>query len=101
MRIRASSRLSLDEGISTVSCAAWIALRIRVRKSATGSVMDMRLPARLGHARDVAHVGQLAQADAAEPELAVDGAGAPASPAPSVGPGLELGGACLAHALGG
>src|SRR5450759_5194474 len=39
--MRATSALSLEAGISTVSCAAWIALRMRVRKSAIGSVMDM------------------------------------------------------------
>src|SRR5215207_1852702 len=72
-RIRASSFLSFEDGISTVSCAAMIPLRIRVRKSAMGSVMLMprRLPARLGHAGDVALVRELAQADAAEPELLV------------------------------
>src|SRR5918999_4411561 len=38
-RIRASSFLSFDDGISTVSWAAMIPLRMRVRKSAMGSVM--------------------------------------------------------------
>src|SRR5450759_1580374 len=37
----AISALSLEAGMSTVSCAAWIALRMRVRRSAIGSVMDM------------------------------------------------------------
>src|SRR5919206_1021585 len=77
--MRASSFFSLDDGISTVSCAAMIPLRIRVRKSAMGSVMLMAdLPARLGHARDEALVRQLAQAQAAEPELPIDGTRAPA-----------------------
>src|SRR5213592_1725022 len=104
--MRAISRLRFDEGISTVSCAAVMPLRMRVRKSAMGSVMDMgiflveRLPAALGHPGDEAVVGQLAQADPAEAELAVDGAGAAAAAAPAVLAGLELGGACLAHALG-
>ena len=39
--MRAISILSLLAGISTVSCDAWMALRTRVRKSATGSVIDM------------------------------------------------------------
>src|SRR3954447_13009680 len=79
--MRAISRLSRLEGISTVSCAAMMPFRIRVRKSAMGSVIDMmRLPARLGHAGDEAVVRQLAQAQAAEPELAVDRARATATP---------------------
>src|SRR5919199_3659214 len=77
-----------------------MALRIRVRKSAMGSVMDMRLPAALRHARDEAVVRELAQADPAQAELAVDGARAPAAPAAAVLAGLVLRGACLAHALG-
>src|SRR6476660_9475989 len=45
---------------------------MRVRKSAIGSVIDIALdlPARLLDARDQALVSDLAQADAAEPELA-------------------------------
>src|SRR5919205_1155176 len=97
--MRAISRLRFDEGISTVSCAAWIALRIRVRKSAMGSVIDIRSPAALRHARDEAVVGELAQADAAHAELAVDGARAAAAAATAVVPGRVLRGACLAHAL--
>src|SRR6266550_2487160 len=84
--MRASSRLRLLDGITTVSCAAWIPLRIRVRKSATGSVIDMRSPARLRHAGDEALVGQLAQADPAEAELAVHGARAAAATAARMGP---------------
>src|SRR3954447_16842620 len=98
--MRAISRLRPDDGMSTVSWAAVIALRIRVRKSAMGSVMDMRLPAALRHARDEAVVGQRAQADPADAELAVDGAGPAAAAAPGVLTGLELRGARLAHALG-
>src|SRR5215213_4708881 len=73
--MRASSFLSFDEGISTVSWAAMIPLRMRVRKSAMGSVMliPIPLPAGLGHAGGVALVGHLAQADPAEAELVVDG----------------------------
>src|SRR2546423_6656101 len=84
--MRASSRLRLLDGITTVSWAAWIPLRIRVRKSATGSVIDMRSPARLRHAGDEALVGQLAQADPAQAELAVHGARAAAATAARVGP---------------
>src|SRR5690349_14548928 len=99
--MRAISRLSRLAGISTVSCAAMIPLRMRVRKSAIGSVIDMaRLPARLGHAGDEALVRQLAQAHAAEPELAVDRARAPAAPAARVGPRLVLRRAVRGNDLG-
>src|SRR5919199_1465792 len=98
--MRAISRLRPEDGMSTVSCAAWIALRIRVRKSAMGSVIDIRSPAALRHARDVAVVGQLAQADPAHAELAVDGPGPAAAAATAVVPGRVLRGAGLAHALG-
>src|SRR3954468_2361338 len=98
--MRAMSRLSPLAGISTVSWAAMIPLRMRVRKSATGSVIDMRSPARLRHAGDVAVVGELAQADPAEPALAVHRARAPAAPAARVGPRLVLRRARHAHDLG-
>ena len=49
-----------------------------------GSVIDMRLPARLRHARDVAVVGELAQADPADAELAVHAARPAALAAPGV-----------------
>src|SRR5215217_5698169 len=90
--MRASSFLRVDDGISTVSWAAMIPLRMRVRKSAMGSVMLMpgRLPARLGHAGDEALVGHLPQADPAQAELAVDGAGTAALAAARVRPGLVL-----------
>src|ERR1041385_4698742 len=72
--MRASSRLSREDGIATVSFWAVAALRRRVRKSATGSVIDMgclrSLPARLGHPRHEALVGELSQADPAQAELA-------------------------------
>src|SRR5919206_3377110 len=98
--MRAISRLRRLDGMSTVSWAAMIALRMRVRKSATGSVIDMRSPARLRHARDESLVGQLAQADAAQAELAVHGARAAAAPAARVLPGGVLGRARLADDLG-
>src|SRR3954453_9463751 len=102
VRMRAISVLSLDAGMSTVVCDAWMPLRIRVRKSATGSVIDIRryLPARLRHARDVAVVCELAQADAAHPELAEHRPRAAAAAAAGVLACLELRTACLAHALG-
>src|SRR3954469_22248653 len=98
-RIRAISFLSFEAGMSTVSLLACAPLRSRVRKSATGSVIDMRSPARLRHAGDVALVRELAQADPAQAELAEHGAGAAAAPAARVLPGLVLGRARLAHPL--
>src|SRR3954471_24224746 len=99
--MRASSTLSLDDGISTVSWAAEMPLRMRVRKSAMGSVIDIRSPTRLRHARDHPVVRELAQADPAQAELAVHGARPAAATAARVLAGLELGGALLAHPLGG
>src|SRR5512146_1314052 len=55
------------------------------------------LPARLGHAGDVAIVRGLAQADPAEAELAVVAARAPATTAAVVFTGFELGLAALLH----
>src|SRR5215213_3626414 len=99
-RMRAISRLRFDDGISTVSCAAMMPLRIRVRKSAIGSVIDMRSPARLGHARDEAVVRQLAQAQAAEPELAVHGARTPATATTRMRARLVLGRSLRSDDLG-
>src|SRR5215210_1671155 len=101
-----------DDGTLTVWCEAVMALRIRVRKSAVVSVMDMvvsavdeggltaRSPRALGHSGDEALVGQLAQADPADAELAVDRPRPAAAPAAGVAAGLELGPAPLAHDLG-
>src|SRR5918992_3874628 len=97
--MRASSVFRRDAGMSTASWSAWRPLRIRVRKSAIGSVIDMSLPAGLGEARDVSLVGHLAQADPAKAELAEVRARAAASPAAIVVAGLELLRAPLAHHL--
>src|SRR3954447_14341276 len=99
--MRAISAFKRELGMTTSSWAAWMPLRIRVRKSAMGSVIDMRSPARLRHAGDVAVVRELAQADPAQAELAVDGTRAPAATAAGVLAGGILGGALLAHPLGG
>src|SRR2546423_8557305 len=70
---------------------AWLALRMRVSMSAIGSVMVMvDLPARLHEAGDLARVGQLAQAVAAQPEALVDGARPPAALAAGVAAHAEL-----------
>src|SRR5687768_11220963 len=97
--MRAISAFSPEAGISTSSWAAWMPLRIRVRKSVIGSVIDIRSPARLRHAGDEALVRELAQADAAQAELAIHGTGPAAAVAARVVARLVLGGALLAHPL--
>src|SRR5262245_9443899 len=87
--MRAISSLSFEEGSSTRSCSALLALRMRVSMSATGSV-SMGSPRALRHAGDHALVGQLAQADPAEAELLEHGAGPPALVAARVVARLEL-----------
>src|ERR1700745_42876 len=106
-RIRASSALSLEAGTATVSWAARVALRTRVRKSAIGSVIDMlvlfalsRLPGGLRHPGDLAVVRKFAQADAAHPELPVHGARTPAARAAGIGARLVLGWTRLLDAQG-
>src|SRR5436190_24108490 len=72
----------------TTSCMATLALRIRVSMSAIGSVIVNELapsPAGLRDARHLAGVDHLAQADAAQPELAVHGPRPTAAPAARVG----------------
>src|SRR5438093_12006546 len=89
--MRAISSFSFDDGISTRSCSALLALRIRVSMSATGSVsISFLLPGALRHAGDHALVGELAQADPAEPELLEDCARAAALVAAAVVARLEL-----------
>src|SRR4051812_31306050 len=99
-RTRASSVLNLEAGMSTSSWSARRPFRMRVRKSAIGSVIDMSLlPARLCESGDVALVGHLAQADPAQAELAEVRARAAAPLAAIVVAGLVLGLAALAHHL--
>src|SRR5487761_2763298 len=64
---------SFELGILTVSNMAAFALRIRVSMSAMGSVIVIAvlLPTCLRHARHLAGVDHLAQADTAQAELAV------------------------------
>src|ERR671930_367051 len=71
--MRAISSFRREVGISTWSCIALFALRMRVSMSATGSV-SIGSPARFRHPGDHAVVRELAQADPAEAELAVHGA---------------------------
>src|SRR3954452_2076578 len=90
----ASASFCLEEGIRTSSCIATLALRMRVSMSAIGSVIVISVappsPARLGDARDLPGVHELAQADAAELELAVHRVRPAAALAAGVRPHLEL-----------
>src|SRR3954453_16730246 len=93
--MRAISVFSFEFGISARSCSALLALRMRVSMSATGSVSTLcLLPRALRHARDDALVGELRQADPAEPELLEHGARPAAAIAARVVAHLELGGPC-------
>src|SRR5215831_9590985 len=69
---------TFDEDMLTSLLRAVCALRMRVRRSAMGSVMLIRRasPARLGHARDLAAVHDLADLHARQSELAVHATGA-------------------------
>src|SRR5215212_6622478 len=70
--MRASSAFIFECGITTSSWPACSPLRMRVRKSAIGSVIDIALdlPARLLDARDQTLVRDVPQADPAQAELA-------------------------------
>src|SRR5580765_733676 len=96
--MRAISTLSLDVGISARSCSALLALRMRVSMSATGSVSILvLLPRALRHAGNHALVSELAQADAAKPELLEHGARPAAAVAAGVVAHLVLRGPCGLH----
>src|SRR5436309_15582421 len=98
--MRATSVLNLECGMSTYSKSASRPFRTRVRRSASGSVIDMVLPARLRESGDIALVRHLAQADPAEAELAEIGTRATAPLAAVVVACLVLGSALLADHLG-
>src|SRR2546428_5808859 len=98
--MRASSTFSRDAGTSTSSKSAIRPLRIRVRKSATGSVVDIgggSLPPPLGQSPHLALVGPLAPADPAQPPPAGERARAAAPAAPGVAARLVPCRALLTH----
>src|SRR5882724_8548683 len=93
LRISVIRTLSLEEGMSTFSCSARLALRMRVSRSAILSLIDMvrlSLPARLDHARHFALEGELPEAERAELELPDEAARTPAQLAAAVQGRLEL-----------
>src|SRR5215467_58076 len=83
--MRAISAFSLEAGTSTFGWRAWIALRTRVSMSAIGSLVIVLLlhflPASLGHTRNLAIQGELAEAEAANSELAQECARPSTTPA--------------------
>src|SRR5437773_1958478 len=91
LRMRAISSFIREVGIEADSCIARFTLRMRVSMSAMGSVSTLSsLPARFRHARDRALVGELAEADPADTELAVHGARTSAAVAARVAANLVL-----------
>src|SRR5258708_26056134 len=106
---------SFEAGRSSSASPARCALRMRVRRSATGSVIPILqllrqpypwarwlvvgLPRRLDHSRDLALEGAIAEADAAHLELLQEGARPAAEAAPVICPHLELGLHCEALRL--
>src|SRR6266545_6887566 len=93
LRISVIRTLSLEDGMSTFSCSARLALWMRVRRSAIGSLIDMvvrPLPTGLGHARHLALEGELPEAEPAELELPEKAARPAAQLAAAVDARLEL-----------
>src|SRR5215471_8264276 len=98
--MRAISAFSLEAGTSTFGWRAWIALRTRVSMSAIGSLVIVLLlpflPASLGHTRNLAIQCELAEAKAANSELAQECARPSAAPATIPVAALQFGGLGLA-----
>src|SRR5512139_146612 len=95
LRILAISSFSLDDGMSTFSSFALLALRMRVSISAIGSVIigsnPSHLPTGLDDARDLAPERPVTETDAAHVELPEVAAGPAAQRAAVVRTDLELG----------
>src|SRR5262245_59179286 len=91
LRISATRTLSLDEGMSTFSCSARLPLRMRVSRSAMGSLLiGASSPARLHDARHLTLERQLAEAETAQLELAQVAPGPAAQLAATVTAGGKL-----------
>src|SRR6266702_1954985 len=94
LRISVIRTLSLEDGMSSFSCSARLSLRMRVSRSAIGSLIDMvvrPLPTGLDHARHLALEGELPEAEPAELELSQKAARPAAQLAAAVDARLELG----------
>src|SRR5437870_8180428 len=88
-RSSATRSLSFEDGMSTFSCSARLALRMRVSMSAIGS-LRMGLPARLHDAGHLTLERELAEAQTAHLELPEITARPTAQLAPVVGARREL-----------
>src|ERR1700688_597780 len=96
--MRASSTFNFELGRSTRECFAREALRILVSKSAIGSVvilprpysLSKKLPARLGHAGNLALQREPAETNAAHLKLAQESARTSANPAAVAPADFEL-----------
>src|SRR5436309_1704012 len=106
--MRAISDFNFEAGTSTFGWRAATALRTRVNISAMGSLVIVlllwctpcgsparsflmaRLPTGLGHARNLAVERELAEAQAADAELAQERPRTPAAPAAIAMPALQL-----------
>src|SRR5208283_4730167 len=89
--MRAISVFNFDTGTSTRCCFAAVALRMRVKKSAIGSVCITLLPARFRHSRDFSLERHAAETDTAHLELANIPAGAATATAAIAHTDLKLG----------
>src|SRR5271167_2548279 len=89
--MRAISVFNLDTGTSTRWCFAAVALRMRVKKSAMGSVCINLLPARFRHSRDFSLERHAAETDTAHLELPNISTGAAAAAAAVAHPDLKFG----------
>src|SRR5713226_5256415 len=89
--MRAISVLSFEAGTSTRWCLAAAALRMRVRKSAMGSVCMVLLPARFHDAGDFSLERHSTETDSAHLKLANVSAGAAAAAAAIAHSHLEFG----------
>src|SRR5215471_7262868 len=98
--MRAISVLILETGTSTRWCLAATALRMRVRKSPTGSVCIALLPTRFHHAGNFSAQGKTTKADSAHFKLPDIAAGAPANAAAIALAHLELGFLAFLNDLG-
>src|SRR5260370_9226248 len=89
--MRAISVFNFDTGTSTRWCFAAAALRMRVKKSAMGSVCITLLPARFRHSRDFALERHAAETDTAHLEFANVSAGTATDAAAITHPPFKLG----------
>src|SRR5689334_20921569 len=86
-----SASFTRELGTSRVSWPARMALRMRVKRSAIGSVIIIAiLPARLDQSRDMAFAGVIPEADAAHAEAAEKRPRAAAQRAAVILPHLEF-----------